>query len=221
MLIRQFLHNQKQERNIMADKLFCKQCSKELDERHKVYCSFECQHVTSWNANLTKETDLRMLKLSNSLKNYKIPQNVKDKIALRSLGNKSRTGQHWSEQERKNHMTANINRKKPKQPKHSDEQIRKQRIRKINEIKENGFWFTLGKHEKQLLNEQELKDSCKIQRQHLINHLGYCVDGYCLETNTVYEVYENYHKDHVERDLKRQKEIENYLKCKFIIIYDK
>ena len=75
----------------------------------------------------------------------------------------------------------------------------------------------IGKYETQLLNEQEVKDNCKIIRQFRIKNLGYIVDGYCPETNTVYEVYEQFHNKKQEKDLQRQKEICNHLNCKFQI----
>ena len=53
-----------------------------------------------------------------------------------------------------------------------------------------------------------------------IKSLGYIVDGYCKETNTVYEVYEKYHEKQVEHDLRRQEEIQKHLGCKFIAIKD-
>ena len=76
----------------------------------------------------------------------------------------------------------------------------------------------LGKNEAALLNKQEQIDSCKILRQHHIKNLGYFVDGYCSETNTVYEVYEKWHDKQIDHDIRRQQEIQNQLKCKFIII---
>jgi len=76
----------------------------------------------------------------------------------------------------------------------------------------------IGKNETVILNRIELKDNVKIQRQYTIYKLGYFVDGYCKETNTVYEVDEYNHKYQKEKDAKRQKEIEEYLHCKFIRI---
>jgi hypothetical protein len=78
----------------------------------------------------------------------------------------------------------------------------------------------IGKQEKIILDEQEKINNCKIIRQHHIKELGYVVDGYCQETNTVFEIYEKYHRNQEEKDLKRQKEIENFLKCNFKIIWD-
>lgn len=55
-----------------------------------------------------------------------------------------------------------------------------------------------------------------------IKELGYWVDGYDKEKNVVIEVDESFHYDSngnlKERDIQRQKEIENFLKCKFIRI---
>lgn len=51
-----------------------------------------------------------------------------------------------------------------------------------------------------------------------IEELGYWVDGYSKEKNIVIEYYEKFHNNQIKKDLKRQKEIENFLNCKFIII---
>ena len=55
-----------------------------------------------------------------------------------------------------------------------------------------------------------------------IKELGYWVDGYDSENNIVYEWDESHHFDIfgnlIERDIKRQMEIEEFLKCKFIKI---
>jgi very-short-patch-repair endonuclease len=105
--------------------------------------------------------------------------------------------------------------------KHSNETKNKMRnIRTIKNI-ESGKWCSIGKNETQLLNEQEIKDNCKIIRQFVINKLGYTADGYCKETNTIYEVYESAHEKRVFQDLKRENEICNLLNCDFIIIWDR
>jgi|APSaa5957512576_1039674.scaffolds.fasta_scaffold05585_5 hypothetical protein len=51
-----------------------------------------------------------------------------------------------------------------------------------------------------------------------IKELGYWVDGYSKEKNTVIEYYEKHHGRQEERDLRRQQEITDLLNCKFIII---
>ena len=85
---------------------------------------------------------------------------------------------------------------------------------------ENNYIPRIGKHETELLDKQEKIDNCKIERQYRIPTMRYIVDGYCPETNTVYEVYENKHLNHIQEDLRRQKEITNILNCNFVIIKD-
>jgi len=54
-----------------------------------------------------------------------------------------------------------------------------------------------------------------------IKELGYWVDGYDKEKNVVIEYYEKQHQQpkHKTKDLQRQKEIINLLKCEFIILW--
>jgi hypothetical protein len=58
--------------------------------------------------------------------------------------------------------------------------------------------------------------------EYYIKDLGYWVDGYDEENNTVYEWDEEYHHyvngELSEKDIKRQLEIEEFLKCRFIRI---
>jgi very-short-patch-repair endonuclease len=77
-----------------------------------------------------------------------------------------------------------------------------------------------GRNEVALLDSQEKIDNVHIIRQYPITKLGYVVDGYCPETNTVYEVYERYHNRQVQKDLGRETEICNMLSCNFHIIWD-
>ena len=93
------------------------------------------------------------------------------------------------------------------------------RLKRAQYIYENKQWFSIGKKEEELLNNLEKLDNCKIQRQFYIKNLGYCADGYCKETNTIYEIYEPKHRRKTEKDFKRQQEIQNFLKCNFIIIW--
>jgi hypothetical protein len=54
-----------------------------------------------------------------------------------------------------------------------------------------------------------------------IKGLGYFVDGYDKEKNTVIEYYEKWHKRQTKKDLLRQERIEKHLNCKFIILKGK
>jgi hypothetical protein len=91
------------------------------------------------------------------------------------------------------------------------------RIGMLNHLKQY-YFRPIGIKEIELLSKQELIDNCKIFKQ-FDTGIGYIVDGYCLETNTVYEVYEKRHRDSVEKDNKRQQEIQSYLNCKFIVLW--
>jgi len=74
----------------------------------------------------------------------------------------------------------------------------------------------IGKQEKAVLDKQEQIDHCNIIRQYPV--AGYFVDGYCPETNTVYEVYEPHHDNQVHEDHQREVEIRNQLRCDFRIL---
>ena len=103
----------------------------------------------------------------------------------------------------------------------SEETCKKLRISAINYLENtSGISPRIGSNEKSLLDIQEQKDNIKILRNYKISELGYFVDGYCKETNTVYEVYEKYHDRQVQKDLQRENEICNHLGCDFIIIWD-
>lgn len=84
-----------------------------------------------------------------------------------------------------------------------------------------GLCMNRGRNESAILDYMEVKHNNKIDRNYTI--IGYKPDGYCHETNTIYEVYEPFHlkKQHKIKDMKRKNEIINVLKCKFVIIYDR
>ena len=74
-----------------------------------------------------------------------------------------------------------------------------------------------------LIQEQidEIKKcrNCQIELVNTRANQIYWLDGYCPETNTVYEVYESWHSKNKERDIRRQKEIQQFLNCNFEVIY--
>ena len=94
---------------------------------------------------------------------------------------------------------------------HSKKSKEKMRYAKIKRIKELGYGFypNIGRNEKNLLDKQEFIDNCIIDRDFSI--LGFFPDGYCRETNTVYEVYESYHlkEKQIKKDLERQHTIQD------------
>jgi len=201
----------------------CKICGSKLT-RGNLYCSNYCR---------ANDPEMKRL-VSIQMTGRKILWN--DKISDALKGRKQ-----TEEQIRKIHE----NNPGMRGHKHSSSTIRKMRIGKLG-IKNPMFGRTLsvltkrkmrlsmiryikstrgtlktnvGKNETKLLNEQEKKDGVRIIRQ-WDTRIGYIVDGYCPETNTIYEVYERYHNQQVRRDLEREMEIRNHLFCNFVIIED-
>ena len=84
----------------------------------------------------------------------------------------------------------------------------------------NGKSCNKGRNEEYILDYIEKINNIKIIRDFVV--CGYYPDGYCKETNTIYEVYEPFHlkKQFMEKDLIRQKNIMKELNCNFVIIYD-
>lgn len=105
--------------------------------------------------------------------------------------------------------------------KDSKETKRKKKIAAANRILRDKQLPAIGLNETKLLDEQEKINHCKIIRQYYIKELGTWLDGYCKETNTVYEVYEKIHDKNVQKDLQRENDICNLLGSDFIIIYDR
>ncbi|MCK9445478.1 hypothetical protein M0Q50_01125 [bacterium] len=108
----------------------------------------------------------------------------------------------------------------------------KLRIKSINRIennKNNGYQIqpNFNKDACKIFDDISIKEGIHIQHamnggEFYIKELGYWVDGYDKENNTIYEFDEKYHFDKdgnlKEKDTIRQKEIEYCLKCKIIRI---
>jgi very-short-patch-repair endonuclease len=103
----------------------------------------------------------------------------------------------------------------------SQETRAKMRQTALSRVLKNGTMISVGKNEKQILDTCELDTGYKIQRGYNIKKLGFVVDGYCPETNTVYEIYEPFHNRQVFEDLQREEAICRQLSCDFVILYDK
>lgn len=220
--------------------IICKYCHnpfKVLKSRsYRKYCGVKCsslskigKHSGTFGKHLTDEQKLikskAMLdsikfhevmksseyrkKLSDSIKKriqnfgYRYDEVARKKFSLSCGGkNHSMYGKHHSNEAKKN--------------------MRISFLKRIEKIKnETGKYSrNVGKKEKQVLDLQEQKDKCKILRNYNTG-IGYVVDGYCKESNTVYEVYEPYHNKQVWKDLQRETEICNHLSCDFIILWEK
>ena len=107
--------------------------------------------------------------------------------------------------------------------------IRLSFLKRIKENKNNGYQIkpNFNKSACQLFDDISIKENIHIRHamnggEYHIKELGYWLDGYDKENNTVYEFDEKYHFDKngnlSEYDLIRQQEIEYVLKCKFIRI---
>ena len=111
----------------------------------------------------------------------------------------------------------------------SDETRKKIRISYIKDMqnKHGQIFPNYNKNACKLIKEYGKKFGYNFQhaengREYFINELGYWVDGYDKVKNVVIEVDEKAHFDSdfnlIENDLRRQKEIEDLLGCKFIRI---
>jgi len=92
------------------------------------------------------------------------------------------------------------------------------RANMVEQLESTGRWASQGCHESTILDAIEQREGITIDRHFKV--LGYMPDGYCHETNTVYEVYEKHHNRRVQKDLLRETKICNHLSCDFIIIWD-
>lgn len=108
----------------------------------------------------------------------------------------------------------------------SNESKLKMRLSAIKRIEEHyGIVFPNYNKNSILILEQKAKELGITDLQHAenggefyIKELGYWVDGYSKEKNTVIEYYEKHHEKQKEKDKRRKKEIIKHLKCKFIEI---
>ena len=206
------------------------QKQKELCGQQKNYCSYQCSnYYTKLNKispkrNKTYE-ELYGIKKSEKIKNdlslkLKGRKQSDEHIANRSKAMKNiiRTEEHQTNltnaiKNSKKHKEAMMRHNKSKKMRQVSRITMAKRILEFGDIK-------IGKNEKELLDQQEQINNCKIERQ-FNTGIGYFVDGYDKENNTVYEVYENKHRRQIEKDLQRQYEIQNHLNCNFKIICDK
>jgi hypothetical protein len=88
-----------------------------------------------------------------------------------------------------------------------------------------GAWFrcSVGRNETAILDALESDTRTKICRQFAVcvdKCTTYHLDGYSLESNTAYEVYEAGHAYTLARDVSRENAIREVLGCGFRIVYD-
>jgi hypothetical protein len=86
-----------------------------------------------------------------------------------------------------------------------------------NKLK-SGHWCSIGNNETFILDNIENEIKYKIIRQKQVGR--YIVDGYCPETNTVYEVLEKIHYGRLKKDTERIQNISEKLNCNFHFLFD-
>ncbi len=209
----------------------CKKCKKLFkikitdkqykNKKYKKYCSYKCSNSRIQTNKINKKRSNSLKGKKNFMYGKKLSQETKNKIS------KSKKGKSWEEiygkeKTKKLKSKYSMDMKKRfignKNPSKNLEVKRKQRIAALKRIMKIGGGPNIGKHEKQILDKVEKEIGYKIIRQYHIKQLGYVVDGYCIEINTIYEVDEK--PKTKERDIRREKEIKDYSKCKFIRIKD-
>ena len=110
--------------------------------------------------------------------------------------------------------------------KRSEETKKKQRLSRIKEIKDKHGQISPNYNSKAIsIILQKAKEFGITDLQHAENGgeyqvCGYFVDGHSKEKNIVIEYYEPFHKNQIERDERRKREIMKELGCIFIVIWE-
>lgn len=175
-------------------------------------------------------------RISKALMGHGVSDITKEKMHNNHKGN---SGKKFSIEHRKKISYSLMGKKKSKETiekwkksrlgyKHTFETKRKLRLLAINRIENNKL---LGNQLCPVFNPNACKIINEYGKQHgynfqhamnggefYVKELGYWVDGYDKERNTVIEYYEKRHLRNIEHDEERQKEITNFLKCNFVVI---
>ena len=96
------------------------------------------------------------------------------------------------------------------------ENLRKSQIKYVEKMNPNIRYPCIGKYEKIILDNLEECFEFSILRQYKV--AGYFLDGYCPDLNLVIEINELHHNKTKEKDLDREINIMDKLKCGFINI---
>ena len=178
-----------------------------------------------WNKGLTKETDYRIKKISESKKgiNHPFYGKKRSEETCKKIS-ESNKGQIRSEKIRKN---ISEGKKGKKRKPFSNKHRKNQRLSKLKNI-ENRCGQVIPNYNPSaiLIMLEKAKEFGIDDLQHAENGgefqvCGYFVDGYSPSKNVVIEYYEKAHKYQKERDERRKQEIIKELGCKFIEIKEK
>lgn len=179
----------------------------------------------------------RRKKIGKWSKDFERTEEHCKKISNAQMGNKYSLGREISEETRQkiSHSSRVGIRKKIEKEgfhwgmtgkNHTPESRRKNRlavIRYIERLRFDGQPLKprIGRNEKEILDNLEKQFGYKILRQFAI--AGYFVDGYIPELKLAFEIDESHHykgQNLSDKDVRRQKEIENLLSCEFVRIKD-
>jgi DNA-binding CsgD family transcriptional regulator len=184
----------------------------------------KCENLGQYNEFKLDDNQLRDLYLNRKLTSYQIAnilgcsqykvwKTLKEKKINRSVSDVMKGKTPW-------------NKGKIGFFKHSDNaklKIRMTTLDRIKKSKLNGgqLYPAYNKESISIIEDFGRENGYSFQHaenggEYFIEELGYWVDGYDIENNVVLEFDEDHHKYQKEKDLKRQKEIINHLKCKFI-----
>jgi endogenous inhibitor of DNA gyrase (YacG/DUF329 family) len=171
---------------------------------------------TPWNKGLTKEDHPSLKLVGDKRKGIKHTNEVKKRISDASL-------EHWQDKYYRELVTTRVTEACTDERRND---MRLFMIRRIENAKFNGNQMFPAYNINSIpIIEQKAKELGITDLQHAenggefyIKELGYWVDGYSKDKNIVIEYYEKFHKKNEHKDLRRQTEITNLLKCKFIII---
>lgn len=192
----------------------CKICGKRTSNTK--YCSNKCQHIDPDYINAVSKANKGHNYITEEQRK-KISQVHKGKkLTAETLRKRSETIANRTPEEQ---SIVNLNHRKA---------FIKNKIQKL----EKGAQLFPNYNPKSIpILEQKAKELGITDLQHAenggefyIEELGYWVDGYSKEHNIVFEYDEKHHFNedgtYTDRDVRRQKEIENLLGCKFIRIAD-
>lgn len=196
----------------------------------------------AWNTGLTKKTDERVRKSAETCRSShkvgnwkpwnkgktKYTDNILKRVSL-SMSNIQKNIHHipeWHTLETCMKISASL-----KGRQHSTEHSAKIRLSGINWVEKNKLngnqliprWNPVAC---QKIDEYGKQYGYNFKHamnggEYFISQLGYWVDGYDKEKNTVIEYYEKKHNLKVQKDFERETEICNHLRCDFIILWEK
>jgi len=225
-------YNTEEEKRIASNNRRTKCVSKKVGvfTRNCPTCGISMKYSTIYEVNRHNKNETKCV--SCAAKNKKFSEEHRKNLS------KANTGKHHSEETRTKLSILNKGKKLSEETKkkiaesnrgksHTNEAIQKMRVSTLNRLEK-----TIGQ-----VSPRYNPEACKAideygrlygyNFQHAenggefyIKELGYWVDGYDKEQNVVIEYYENFHNRQKKKDLRRQKEIVEHLKCNFIILKD-